>query len=44
MVRPSGTENKIKVYYFVCDTTKEHASNRLENLVNRTTVIFDKLS
>ena len=44
MVRPSGTENKIKVYYFVCDTTKELASNRLENLVNRTTVIFDKLS
>ena len=44
MMRPSGTENKIKVYYFVNDSSKELSDNRLESLVNRTTQIFDKIS
>lgn len=44
MIRPSGTENKIKVYYFVWDTTKELSQNRLETLINITSEIFDKIS
>ena len=44
MIRPSGTENKIKVYYFAYDSSKELANNRLNSLVNITTEIFDKIS
>ncbi len=43
MMRPSGTENKIKVYYFVNDSTKELSENRLNNLINNTNNIFDKI-
>jgi phosphoglucomutase len=44
MIRPSGTENKIKVYYFVSDSSKELADKRLNSLINMTTEIFDKIS
>ncbi len=31
-VRPSGTEPKIKIYYSIVDSSREHASDRLEKL------------
>ena len=44
MVRPSGTEPKIKIYYIVNDISYFDAQNRLNSLVNRMNQIFDKLS
>ena len=44
MIRPSGTENKIKVYYFVNDSTKELSINKLNSLISKTSQIFDKIS
>ena len=44
MVRPSGTEPKIKIYYIVNDISYLDAQNRLNSLVNRMNQIFDKLS
>ena len=34
MIRPSGTEPKIKVYVGVCDKNKENALNKLNNLIS----------
>ena len=44
MMRPSGTENKIKVYYYVNDISYELSNNRLETLIKYTSEIFDKIS
>ena len=33
MIRPSGTEPKIKVYFIVNDNTKDDATLSLENLI-----------
>ena len=34
IIRPSGTEPKIKVYISVCDKTKENANKKLTNYIN----------
>lgn len=34
-VRPSGTEPKIKVYYFIVDKSRENAAARLEEIRNK---------
>ena len=44
MVRPSGTEPKIKIYYYVNDISEKEAKIRLDNLISRTSQIFDKIS
>ena len=35
MVRPSGTEPKIKIYYIVNDISHDKSVNRLNNLINK---------
>ena len=41
MVRPSGTEPKLKIYFIVNDVNEEKTENRLNKLINKVNKVLN---